>query len=258
MGEAILSRLLRRRIAARQDVWVSDISPARLAYLQKKYRVATTPQNLQAAREGEVVILAIKPQQLEAVGQELGGNLRPDQLVFSIVAGAALATLSQGLGHDRVVRVMPNIAAQVGQAMSLWTATPQVTEADREKARTILASLGQEIYAAEEKYLDLATAVSGSGPAYVFLFIEAFVDAAVHIGLPRDMATRMVLQTVMGATRLAQESGQHPAQLKNLVTSPGGTTAEALLHLEAGGWRAQLIGAVQAAYQKARGLGQTH
>lgn len=256
MGEAMLSCILARGLASPGDMVVSDISQSTLKRLKDKYGVTITGDNRAASRGAEVTILAIKPQHLAPVLAELKGALDASQLVLSIVAGAALSTLAQGLGHDRVVRVMPNIAARVGEAVSLWTAMPQVTEAQRQKARSLLSALGTEIFTAEEKYLDMATAVNGSGPAYVFLFMEAFIDAAVHIGLPRDIATGMVLQTVLGSAKLAQESGQHPAELRNLVTSPGGTTAEALLRLEEGGFRALLVKAVQAAYDKSRGLGQ--
>jgi pyrroline-5-carboxylate reductase len=186
--------------------------------------------------------------------RELAGSLQPEQLVLSIVAGATLATLARGLSHRTLVRVMPNTPAQIGEGMSVWTATSEVTERQKEMTRSILGALGKEIFVAEEKFIDMATAVSGSGPAYIFLVAEALVDAAVHIGIPRDMATELVLQTILGATRLAQVSGKHLAELRNQVTSPGGTTTEGLLRLEEGGLRALFAHAIISAYEKALNL----
>jgi len=154
-----------------------------------------------------------------------------------------------------VVRVMPNTPAQIGEGISVWAATSEVTEQQREWVSSILGAMGKEIYVAEEKYIDMATAVSGSGPAYVFLFVESLVEAAVHIGLPRDIAQEMVLQTLLGSGHLVQKSGKEPSELRRMVTSPGGTTAEALLQLENGGFSNLVLQAIIAAHNKARSLG---
>ncbi|MCD6391639.1 MAG: pyrroline-5-carboxylate reductase, partial [Dehalococcoidia bacterium] len=178
-----------------------------------------------------------------------------EQLVLSIVAGVTLSSLCQGLNHPFVVRAMPNMPAQIGVGITIWTATAETVQKQKgELARTILGALGKEIYVDDEKYLSMATALSGSGPAYVFLFIEALVDAGVHIGLPRDMSRELVIQTMFGSTRVVEKTGKHPADLRNMVTSPGGTTTEALLQLEKGGFRSLLIEAVAAAYKKAECL----
>jgi pyrroline-5-carboxylate reductase len=161
-----------------------------------------------------------------------------------------------GLGHPYVIRVMPNTPAQIGQGMSLWTCAPQVDGEMRRSARSILETMGKELYVSEEKYLDMATALSASGPAYVFLFIEALIDSGVHLGLPRAMSRTLALQTVLGSARLVEATGRHPAELKDMVTSPGGTTVEALLALEEGGFRATVINAVLAAYEKSVELGR--
>jgi len=150
---------------------------------------------------------------------------------------------------------MPNTPAQIGEGISVWAATDEVTEQQREWAGSILGVMGKEIYVDDEKYIDMATAVSGSGPAYLFLFVESLVDAAVHIGLPRQTAQEVVLQTVLGSGHLIQKSGKEPAELRRMVTSPGGTTAEALLRLEKGGFSELLLQAVSAAYDKAKRLG---
>ncbi len=258
MGEAIAAGILKNGLARPSDIVVSDVSTARQKVVQEKYGVATTASNLEAVGRGEIVVMAVKPQTLGQVMAELAGHLRPQQSVMSIVAGASISTLSQGLRHKAVVRVMPNTPAQIGEGMSVWTATPEVSPEHREGVRAILKALGQEIYVPDEHYIDMATALSASGPGYVFLFIESLIDASVHIGLPRDMAAIMAIQTVLGSARLAQASGKHPAELRNMVTSPGGTTAEGLLQLEAGGFRALVTNAVLAAYEKAQELGGDH
>jgi pyrroline-5-carboxylate reductase len=151
---------------------------------------------------------------------------------------------------------MPNTPAQVGAGMTVWTATPDVDEARRQEVRRIFASLGEEAFVPDEHYLDMATALSGSGPAYVFLFLEALTDAGVHVGLSRDLATKMALQTVLGSAKYASESGKPPAELRGQVTSPGGTTAAALRALEAGGFRSAVLEAVIAAYDRSKELGE--
>ncbi len=255
MGETIISRLLGEGLATPKDIIASDISHPRRQVLSEKYGIKTTADNRSALEGGEVVVLAIKPQSLAEVMNDLAGHLRPGQLLLSIVAGASIATISKGIKHSAVVRVMPNILAQIGEGMSVWTATADVTQSQREAARSILAALGKEIYVTDERYLDMVTAVSGSGPAYVFLVIESLLDGAVHIGLPHEMARQLVIQTMLGATRFVQETGKHPAELRNMVTSPGGTTAKGLLALEEGGIRAILAHAIIAAYGKAKELG---
>jgi pyrroline-5-carboxylate reductase len=186
---------------------------------------------------------------------ELSGQLKPAQLILSIIAGAKIDTLCRGLNHRHVVRVMPNTPAQIGEGISVWTATAEVTKRQRERASSILGTIGKEIYVDDEKYIDMATAVSGSGPAYFFLFVEALVEAAVNIGLSREMAQELVLQTMLGSGHLLQKSGKQPAELRRMVTSPGGTTAEALLELEKGGFVNLIAKAVSAAYSKAKRLG---
>ena len=255
MGEAMLSALLDKGLSKSQDISVSDVSDTRREYLKQKYGVTITNDNRKAVEKAEVVVLAIKPQNLAEVMSELTGQLDPAQLVLSIIAGATIKTLSSGLSHKRIVRVMPNTPAQIGEGMSVWTATAEVTKQQRGWASSILGAIGKEIYVDDEKYLDMATAVSGSGPAYFFLFVEALVEAAVRIGLSRDMAQELVLQTMLGSGHLIQKSGREPAELRRMVTSPGGTTAEALAELEKGGFTNLVVTAVNAAYNKARRLG---
>jgi len=255
MGEAMLSAILDRGLAIPESVSVSDISQSRRQHLGQKYSVAVLSNNRQAIDSGDIVILAIKPQNLAEVMAELSGQLKPGQLVLSIIAGARINNLCLGLNHRLVVRVMPNTPVQIGEGISVWTATAEVTKQQRRWVGSILGAIGKEIYVDDEKYIDMATAVSASGPAYIFLFIESLVEAAVHIGLPRDMAQELVLQTLLGSGRLVQKSGKEPSELRRMVTSPGGTTAEALLQLEKGGFSDLILQAVIAAYNKARRLG---
>lgn len=255
MGEAMLAAVLEDGLVKPEAIWVGDVSSTRRKSLVQKYGVAVMASNLEAISGKDVVILAVKPQNLAEVIPELSGQLKSRQLVLSIIAGAKIATLSKGLKHKCIVRVMPNTPAQVGEGMSVWTATPQVTEEQRGLVGAILGAMGTEVYVDDEKYIDMATAVSGSGPAYFFLVMESLIDAAVEIGLPRDMARKLVLQTMLGSERLIERSGEEPAELKRRVTSPGGTTAQALLHLEKGGFSQLLIEAVKAAHDKAKQLG---
>jgi len=255
MGEAMLSAILDKRLSLPQAIFVSDISEVRRHHLEQKYCVSVASNNRMVAERGDIVILAIKPQNLAEVMAELNGQLKPTQLVLSIIAGARIDTLCRGLSHSCLARAMPNTPAQIGEGISVWTATAEVTEEQKERAASILGAMGKEVYVADEKYLDMATAVSGSGPAYVFLFIESLVDAAVHIGLPLNMAQELVLQTLVGSGHFVQKSGKLPAELRGMVTSPGGTTAEALFQLQKGGFTGLVIQAVIAAYEKAKRLG---
>jgi pyrroline-5-carboxylate reductase len=254
MAEGMLVAVLRKRLASAGEVVVAEPQPSRRQWLKKKYRVEVAEEGPGAIAGTGLVVLAVKPQDLAGVLEGLKGRLAPEQLLLSVVAGATLATLQHG--HRAAVRAMPNINARGGTAVTLWTAAPQVTPTQRELSGVFLGSLGHHIYTDEEKHLDMATALSGSGPAYVFLFIEALTDAGVHIGLPRPLAAELAVHTVSGSAGLAVKTGTPPAQLREMVVSPGGTTAEALLRLEEGGFRGLITRAVVAAYEKSQGLGK--
>ena len=253
MGEAMVKCLLTKRVAAPQDMVASDISPLRRELLNKEYGVSTLADNRKTVTNADLIILAVKPQNLPQVMEEIKG-LALEQLVLSIVAGATLSSLCQGLNHSSVIRAMPNMPAQIGEGMTIWTATAETEQKQKRLAQTVLGALGKQIYVADEKYLNMATALSASGPAYVFLFIEALIDAGVHIGLPRDLSQELAIQTILGSTRTVEKTGKHPADLRNMVTSPGGTTTEALLQLEKGRFRSLILEAVAAAYKKAERL----
>jgi pyrroline-5-carboxylate reductase len=255
MGEAMLAAVLEEGLAKPEAISVSDISQDRRQALAKKYGVAAIASNLQAISDKEIVILAVKPQNLAEVIAELKGKLKAGQVVLSIIAGAKIETLSEGLKHSAIARAMPNTPAQISQGMSVWTATPQVSEEEKGLVGAILGAMGAEIYVDDEKYIDMATAISGSGPAYFFLMVEALVEAAAAIGLPRDMAQQLAVQTMLGSAQLIERSGEEPAELRRRVTSPGGTTARAIEQFEKGQFIELVRRAVQAAYDRARELG---
>lgn len=254
MGEAVVKCLLANGIVTPGNIIASDISQPRLTLLKQEYGIKTTDNNLKAIKGADVVLFAVKPQDMNRVMTELK-KLSPHQLVISIAAGITLDDLRKGLNHTSIVRAMPNMPAQIGEGVTVWTSAPEVSQEQKEMAKLILSTLGEEIYVVNEQYIDMATALSGSGPAYVFLIIEALIDAGVHIGLPRTTAEKLVIETTIGSARSIKTTGKHPAELKNMVTSPGGTTAEGLLQIEKGGLRSLLLQAVIAAYEKAKKLG---
>ena len=256
MAEAIIGGVVRGEVARAEELAVGEPVAARREHLARQYGVRAVADNLDAIADAELVVFAIKPQSLPEILPQLRGCLRAEQTVFSIIAGARLSALVKGLGHPAVIRVMPNMPAQIGAGMSVWTATPEVSQQARQAAQGVLRTLGEEVYVAEERYLDMATALNGSGPAYVFSFAEALIEAGVYLGLARDVARTLVLQTLLGSAKLLLQSERHPAELRDMVTSPGGTTAEALLALEQGAFRAAVMGAVVAAYEKSQVLGE--
>ncbi len=255
MGEAIVAGLLREGLVGPSQIVVSHPRLERRKRLAERHGVRATPDNREAAEGASVVILAIKPQFLSEVAADLRGHLRPEALVLTIVAGITMARVAESLQVPAVVRVMPNTPARIGRGISVWTASDRVDAAGRERARAILSALGSEELVTHEGELDMATALSGTGPAYVFLFMEALVDAGVHLGFSRRMATRLVYETVRGSVEFAAASAEHPAQLRNQVTSPGGTSAEAQYQLERGRLRTVLSDAVWAAYRRCVQLG---
>ncbi len=256
MAEAMITGLVRQQLIDPQRVVAAGPRAERGRELADLYGVRWTTDNEEAAEEGEVVILSVKPQVLKTVIPQVRGHLRRQNLVISIVAGAPLRLLADGMAHASVVRAMPNTPGQIGRGITVWIAAAEVGPAEVEKARSILGALGEEILVDDEDYLDMATALSGTGPAYVFLFMEAMIDAGVHLGFSRRVATQLVMQTMAGAVAYARQSDLHVAELRNQVTSPGGTSAEALYHLEKGGLRTVVSRAIWAAYQRSVSLGQ--
>ena len=241
---------------APDHIIASGPRPVRGEELKAKHGVLGTTDNQYAAEEGHIVILAVKPQVLDEIIPDLRGHLRGEDLVISILAGTPIRKIQDGIAHPAVVRAMPNTPAQIGQGITVWTSTTEVGDQRTKQAQVILASLGKELYVDDEDYLDMATALSGTGPAYVFLLMEAMIDAGVHMGFSRRVSTQLVFQTMRGSVEFAEGSGKHVAELRNQVTSPGGTSAEALYHMEKGGLRTVISRGIWAAYQRSVALGR--
>ena len=255
MGGAMISGVLACNIVEPSQIIAADPRRAVSDELQRKYAIHVTTNNIVACRDADVIVLSVKPQVVNEVCEDLSGSIGSDAVVISIVAGAKLHTLVAGLNHKSIIRCMPNTPAQIGMGISVWTGTVGVSSLQNEQTKTILESLGKQLYVDDEKYLDMATAVSGSGPAYVFLFMESLVQAAVAIGLPQDIARELVFQTVLGSANFAQSSTDELNELRRMVTSPGGSTAEAIKIFEQGQFGELVRQAVVAAYNRARGLG---
>jgi pyrroline-5-carboxylate reductase len=255
MAEAMIAGLLRGKLVDPARVVASHPRQERREHLEREYGIKTVASNVDAVTGADVILLGIKPQMLTKVGREIGPHLRRGQLVLSVLAGATTAALTGILGHDQVVRSMPNTPARLGRGMTVWYATPETTDAQREQAAALLGALGKQLEVDDEKMVAMATAVSGTGPTYVFLVMEALIDAAVHLGFPRHIAHDLVIETLEGSTVFAKQSGMHPAELRNMVTSPGGTSAAALHELESGRLRTVLSEAVWAAYRRTVELG---
>ena len=256
MGEAMIRGLLGQKIVQADQIVAADPWKERVDFLAERYGITTTMDNRIAAEEGQIVILSIKPQSIPYVLPEIRGHLRRQDLLLSIIAGTPIKKLSDGAAHASVVRAMPNTPAQIGMGITVWTATEEVSEEHKKQASAILGSLGDEIFVAQESYLDMATALSGSGPGYIFMMMEALIDAGVHLGFSRHIARELVFKTMRGSVEYASQSGKHVAELRNQVTSPGGTTAAALYHMEKGGLRTVISRGIWAAYERSVALGQ--
>jgi pyrroline-5-carboxylate reductase len=255
MAEAMIAGLLRGELVAPDQIVASHPRAERRDQLRAEYGIRVVGDNRQAVEGADVVLLGIKPQMLAKVGREIGPSLVRGQVVLSVLAGATTKALIGTLGHDQVIRAMPNTPARLGKGVTVWYATPATTEEQRAQAAALLAALGTQIEVDDEKMVAMATAVSGTGPTYVFLVMEALIDAAVHLGFPRHLAHDLVVETLEGSALFAKQSSMHPAELRNMVTSPGGTSAAALHELESGRLRTVLSEAVWAAFRRTVELG---
>jgi len=255
MAEAMIAGLIRQKLAKPEELSASGPRPERGEELKKKYGIRITTDNAAAVHGADVVVLSVKPQRLSEVMKGIK-SVRADALILSIVAGASIKKISTGLKHKAIVRSMPNTPGQIGEGITVWAASHETSDEQRETAQKILGALGAEVFVEDESYLDMATALSGTGPAYVFLFTEALIDAGVHMGFPRRIAEQLVLQTIKGSASFYEQAEKHPATLRNQVTSPGGTSAEALYYLEKAGFRTAISRAVWAAYQRSLELGK--
>lgn len=255
MAEAMIAGLVANRAVEPGLLAASHPRRERRDALAERHGIRSVAANRDALAESELVVLAVKPQMLVRVMRDLRGHLDPDQVVVSIVAGATLRTLIDGLQHQAVVRAMPNTPSQIRRGMTVWSPSPACTSRHRDLARAALRSLGDEREVADETFVAMATALSGTGPTYLFAVMEALIDAGVHLGFPRELAHDLVVATLVGSAEYAQQSELHPAQLKNAVTSPGGTSAAAIYELEKGRIRTVLSDAVWAAYRRTLELG---
>ena len=256
MAEAMIKGLVTSAGVRAATITASGPRPERGDELRDRYGVCVTTHNLDAIGGAQIVVLSVKPQMLHEVMEELTGRIVPEALVLSIVAGARIETIATVLRHSSIARAMPNTPAQIGLGMTVWTCPEALSQLHRDQAQAAFGSFGDEVYVSDERYLDMATALSGTGPAYVFLFMEAMVDAGVHMGFSRRVAEQLVYQTVRGSVEYARQAGRHLATLRNQVTSPGGTSAEALYQIEKGGLRTVMSRAIWAAYQRSRRLGR--
>ena len=264
MAEAIIAGLLRQKLVEPEQIVASHPRQARREEMHVKYgiemfesnRAAVTDTIPKTPDDASMIVLSVKPQRLHGVLEELKGALVKEQLVVSIVAGAKMETISEQLLHASIVRTMPNTPAQIGEGVTAWTSSSEVNETQERQVCAMLEALGKTVRVENERQIDMATALSATGPTYIFLVMEALIDAGVHMGFSRHVAQDLVHQTMLGAVLFARESHKHPAELRNMVTSPGGTSAEAIYQMEKGSLRTVLSKAVWAAYQRAESLGK--
>lgn len=261
MGETMIAGLINNHYVSPEQIVASHPRAERTKELHEKYGIRVFQDNAQAAKglaaaERSIVVLSVKPQRLPAVLRDLKGSVDPDQLIVSIVAGATIKGLSEHLGIQRVVRAMPNTPSQIGKGITTWTCSSEVSDEDREMVKSLLTALGRELYVETENMIDMATSLSATGPTYIFMVMEALTDAGVHMGFSREIAKELVQETILGSVLFAMSSHKHPAELRNMVTSPGGTSAAAIYEMEKGGLRTVLSKAVYAAYRRAVELGQ--
>lgn len=261
MGESMIAGLLRNELVDPANIVATHPREGRRDELREKYGIEVTADNAEGARaavahESSAVVICVKPQRLKRVLDDLSGSLNPDQLALSIVAGATIESLASSLGTAKVVRAMPNTPSQIGAGITAWTCTVAVNEGEQTLVRGLLSALGKELFVETENMIDMATSLSATGPTYIFMVMEALTDAGVHLGFSRDMAKLLVQETMLGSIKFAMESHKHPAELRNMVTSPGGTSAEAIYQMEKGTLRTVLSKAVYAAYKRAVELGK--
>lgn len=255
MAEAMIAGLVANR-ADPAGILASHPRRDRRDVLAERHGIRTVSANRDALADAEVLVLAVKPQMLARVMRELRGRIAAEQVVVSIVAGATIRTLVEGLQHAAVVRAMPNTPSQIRRGITVWAASDACSGHQRDLARAVLRALGDERQVADEDFVAMATALSGTGPTYLFAVMEALIDAGVHLGFPRELAHDLVVETLIGSSEFAKRSALHPAQLRNAVTSPGGTSAAAIYELEKGRIRTVFSDAVWAAYRRTLELGE--
>ncbi len=256
MGEALCKGIIKAGLSTADDIMMSDVVVERCKYLNQEIGVKTTQNNKNIASFAGIIIIAVKPQMISEVLNNIKNDIADRHLIVSIAAGIPIKFIESRLPPGaRIVRVMPNTPCLVSASATAYALNKYATNTDSQLVSHIFSAVGKA-FQLDEKYLDAVTGLSGSGPAYVYMFIEALSDGGVKMGLPRDVSTVLAAQTVLGAAKMVLETGQHPAQLKDAVTSPGGTTIEGISKLEEGGLRSTLINAVEAASLKSKKLGE--
>ncbi len=261
MAESIIAGLLRKELINAGQISASHPREKRREELKQKYGINIFEKNSDAVEEAEegghsIVVLCVKPQRLAGVLTDLKGVVSADHLILSIVAGATIETISGALSNKKIARTMPNTPSQIGHGITAWTCTTEVSNTEKDQIKSMLTALGRELYVENENMIDMATSLSATGPTYVFMVMEALTDAGVHLGFSREMSKELVQEMMLGSVLFAMESDKHPAELRNMVTSPGGTSADAIYQMEKGGLRTVLSKSVFAAYQKAVELGK--
>jgi len=263
MSQAMISPLISQNLQTPESITAYDVSDQAIAKVKSLYPgVRTAPSIPEAVSDSNLIVYGVKPQNLEKVHGEIrraklegAGRVRDDAILLSIVAGAPIQGFVDGSLVRRVVRSMPNTPAQVGAGVTVWSCTGNVDAFERRKIKAILDSFGESVFVDDESFIDMSTAISGSGPAYVFMLMEAMVDAGVHMGFSRGTATTLVHHTLLGSTKFAMETQEHPAVLRNNVTSPAGTTASAIYELENGKFRTVIKDAIWACYRRRLEMG---
>jgi pyrroline-5-carboxylate reductase len=250
MASSIIKCITEKGLYRKEDITGSGPRLKSLEEVKERYGINITQKNIEAAKSVDIVILSIKPQVFPAVAEEIKETLSDSQIVVSIMAGVDIETLQRGLLHKKIVRAMPNTPAQIGEGMTVWTSTKELREKEREEVEKIFSSMGKQLYFEEEQYVDMATALSGTGPAYVFLFLEAMIAAGVHLGFSRRDSKELVFQTTLGSVLFAINSEKHTSELRDMVTSPGGTSADALYEMEKGSFRTIIEKAVYSAFKR--------
>lgn len=256
MGSTMIAGMIQQKLVTPEQIIAADPHEAKGNELAEKHAIHYTASNPDAVKNADMIVLSVKPQHLERALHEMRGHVDTTPLVLSIVAGIKIRDIAENLHNSRIVRAMPNTPGQIGEGISVWTATYEVMDEHKQMSKAVLGALGEELYVDDERFLDMATALSGSGPGFVFMFIEAMVDAGVRMGFSRDHSEKLVLQTFKGSILYAIDSGTHPTVLRNNVTSPGGTTAAGLFEMEKQGFRTAVAEAVWAAYQRSMELGE--
>lgn len=263
MSQAMISPLVAHDLQSASSITAYDVSDAALAQVDKSFPGVKTASSIpEAIHDSDLIVYGVKPQNVCRVHSEIRRarsrgdvNVRDDAIILSVVAGKPIQDFVDGSSLTRIARSMPNTPAQIGAGVTVWTCTDDVDAADRKRIGSVLNCFGKTVFVEDESFIDMSTSISGSGPAYVFLLMEAMIDAGVHMGFSRETATTLVHHTLLGSTKFAMETGEHPAILRNSVTSPAGTTASAIYELENGKFRTVIKDAIWACYRRSLEMG---